>query len=284
MYKIFTYSISIVDHNNLVLTPKVSYLQVRSVYTLDSQNNKIDVIGQPLILEGIYNKIGINYKTITSTTLYLDIQVSDDSLLLSDILDVKVTNTSYTTRGLYTSETYSVVAGKYIQPIIEFSPLKDIYVDCSIDLKFFDKYGNIRLQDIVPIIANDDGLIASELTPTGGQSTALPLALNSVDDIDIYVQNVKLDKSNYSLTSPKVLSFDSRNIGPYIILYRPAFYSVSGYTKISDFLSINRNNIINHGLKDISRVEYKYMVNVFNFNTSSIDETIVIKKLGIVTY
>ncbi len=283
MYKILTYTITnITQHNSLVLKSKVSYLSIRSVYTIDNTNQRIDIIDKPIEFTNINSSIGVTYKDITSSKLYIDVDVID-GILVADILDVKVSNNRYKTFGEFRSNLYKVDAGTFIQPVVKIENQSDTYVDCLLSFKGFDRFNNILLEHDLPVIVNDDGNLIY-ISTTQDTKFTLPVEVNSVDDLDIYVQDtLQIPKSSYTI-SGKVVTFDSRNIDKFVVIYRPKFYKDFGFTKIGPNLSINNDSVIKQDLRDIQTIEYRYSIRMINLNFRTVDETPVIKTLGLITY
>jgi hypothetical protein len=287
MYKIFSYQIpGLNEHNTIEIRSLVSTLTIRSIYTINSQNVKIELLQTPIEFSGLHNSLGFAYKNTISKFIYIDINISDNSLLLSDLLEVIVTNSKYKTSGSYNSPYLMVNAGEFIQPVFAITNPSDILVDCILDLKLYDRYSNVRTQNLIPLVVNNDGKLVynSSIKDT---KFVLPLAIASVDDISIYVENrVKVSPSEYSMdtVNPNTIIFDSRNLGAFTVIYVPAFYKINGFTKITNNISINKNNLIQQTIKDIDKIEYRFMLNMINLDFTTIDETPIIKTLGLITY
>lgn len=284
MSKILTYQINGIDeHNTLVLRSKVSFLDIKSVYTINNLSQKIELI--PAIqFNGLENNIGVSYESIRSKVIYIDANV-DISIVLDDVLTVKVSNSKYVTSGIYRSQFYKVDCGQFIQPVANVVNQSDVFIDCSMEIKLFDRYNNIRQQDFVPIILNDDGNLVF-ISVEKDTKFILPLETSNVDDIVIYVENnIKIKQSEYSLGADnKTVIFDSRNLASFVVIYKPKFYTTLGYTQINTNLFINKDNLIKHTIKDIDKIEYRFILKMTNLDFTTIDETPIIKTLGIITY
>lgn len=283
-YTILSHTAHVTEHNSLVLRSKVDLLDIKSVYTIDNLGNKIELIASPIQFNGLFNSIGVTYKAIKSDTIYIDADVGL-GIVVADVLYVNLSDNKYKSMGSYRSTTYEVDAGEFIQPIVKIENTSDIFVDCSLDIKLYDRHNNIRQQDIVPLLVNDDGKLAfiSSLNDT---SFLLPLEVTSVSDVAIYLEDrVKVPETAFSLgTDNKEVIFDSRNLDSFTVIYTPKLYKDSGFTQINTNLFMNKNNLLRHNMKDVTRVEYIYTINMINLDFRTINETPVIKTLGLVTY
>lgn len=286
--RVFNYNISdLNEHNTLVIRSLVDGLIIKSVWTIDYQNVYSTLVGSPIIFNGLQNYVGVSYASIRSQTLYLDIEVTDDSLTLDELVEVLVTDTVYKTSGTYRSQYYNLNAGKNIQAVYKITNNSAALIDCYLDIKFYDIFSNIRAQYNIPLLVNPEG----KLVYTSNKKDivfTLPLRVTDLSRINIFVDSIQIPEANYSFSllssAPNAINFDSRNIDEFTVVYVPDLYTNSSFTKLDNNISMNKDNLIVHNIKDISTIQYRYVLNMINLDPQLIDQSPIIQTLGLVTY
>lgn len=281
---ILTYTIQNLNtHNTLTLKSKVDSLVVNGVYTINNKNERIDLIIGGLTFNTINTTFGLSYKDIVSRYIYIDLELPS-GLTLEDVLNIVVSNSKYLDYGEYISEVNKMDIGEFIQPVIRVENQSDTYLDVTLDIKIKDRFGNIRQQDYIPLLANNDGFLM-KIFDVKDTSFMLPLEINDSSDIIIYTtDNVKIPVKEYALASSKKIMFDSRNLSGFIVLYRPSIYFTNEFTSVNSALSINKNNLIRHSIRDATSMDYRFIIKMSNLNFRTVNETPIIKTLGVVTY
>lgn len=259
-------------HNTIKFQSVFEPLSVVRVSTVDDSGETQTIIGNKIMIQ---SPVSFRYDNIIQQ--YVDIELEGRDAMLADSLsqmDIQIGKTTYKKDGKFTQSTYRIDFNSIIVPQYEIDNVSDQVIQGVLGLEAFDKYGNTVYKYFLPISMSDDGYVYERVENSGPHT----LYYDPLGDVQLVIHTdvVSLKQSSRTVD----VSIPNGYIG--YIKYKPQHMQSQLFQKITDEVQISGDWQINLSDYNCSHLEYRYIVDVFNPELTSINSTPIIKRLALI--
>ncbi len=252
-------------HNNIVVEPTISDLTIFSIYVIDNNNQRVNLVKSPIALNS--KKIFRYGHTVSKFIEIVIGHPTAGSLTVGKDIKIHASLQKFINNGRFTTANSRVRAGNKLYLYSKIANESSYAIMANLSLNVMDFAGTVIDSVVAKIPLNDDRIIAH---PIADKLIYSPYELKVFSDSDL------IDGSLYKIQDDFVVS-DNILEGA-VVLYKP----IVGITKLSQNVSIddNFNIFINNPLK--TYIEYAIEVTLFNTNISNVNSTPIINQLALV--
>lgn len=252
-------------HNNIVIEPTISDLTIFSIYIINNNNERVNLIKSPIALNS--KKIFRYDHTISR---FIEIVVghpSIGSLAIGKDIKIHASLQKFTNNGQFVTPTARVRSGNKVYLYSKIANESSYAIMANLSLNVLDFAGTVIESVVAKIPLNDDRIIA--------HSTKEKLAYSPYD-LKVFSDSDLVDPSLYEIVDGFVIP--NKTIDDAVVLYKP----LVGVTKLSQNVTIddNFNIFVNNPLK--TYIEYAIQVTLFNTNIDNVNSTPIINQLALV--
>lgn len=269
-----------VRHNNLSLVAKIDGVSIISAKTTADNGYSIELIKRPEKLISKNSKVSISYESKFSSYVDLEIDATNiDYLNIEDVFKISISYALYEDNIRYATKDYELdFYGKLI-PIWDIELPEDAFIDAKINIKYLNRNSQIIGQEIIPLSFNDDMLMCESLEGDV-QEIGVPYKIDKINSIYLNKQNLA-DSSVFTVID-KTVKFKDPIKSP-VLVYTPSLVTALDKVQVGKASFIDNNQNITTSLVGVRKVAYNFTVKLVNLNLSFIDQTLKIKRLGLIS-
>lgn len=266
-------------HNNLSLQAKIDGVTLISAKTIADNGLPIELLKIPIKDISKNSKVSVSYDVKFSSYIDLEVDATNvDYLILEDVFKTSISYALYSDNVRYASAEYGLDFYGKMVPIWDIEMPEDAFLDVKLNIKYLNRNNQIIGQDIIPLSFNDDFKFCEA---PEGDIKEIKTAYDIETVNGIYVNKKHLaDTSTFDFSSKSVVFQDIIN-NP-VLVYTPKLATSLAAVNVGKHSAIDNNQNITCNLP-VRKVVYSFIIKLVNLNLSHIDQTLKIKRLGLIS-
>lgn len=256
----------------MTFSPNIVDVSILKVETINENGETITIYDTKTKLQ---SDISIRYDNVIQQ--YIDVEIECDPVFAKDdmhAMDISIGTTTYKKSGRFISKSESIDFNEYIVPSFDIENIEDTIASVILGIETFDKYGNTVYKYFLPISGSDDGYIYERVEKSGQHKTQY----KPYGDVYLIVHASKVNLGEQEQTMS--VSVPDGYFG--YLMYKPEHLKSGVFTKISEDIFINSDWQIKLANYNCQHIEYRYIIDLFNPEITSINSTPIIKRLAII--
>lgn len=251
-------------HNNIVIEPLISDLMLFSIYIIDNNNTRQNILKSPISLN---SKKIFRYDHTVSRNVQLVIgHPTSDSISFGTDIKINTSLQKFTGDGDFSTKNHRAKIGSKLYLYSKISNESTYAIMAELSINIIDMAGNVIDSAVAKIPLNDDRIIASYADKN---------FIYPAQDVAVFWNDEKVDKSFFNIKEDGI---EIKNASDTVMLYKPNFSSMD----LSQTIKIDKNFNIHIDNPLGAYIDYAVRVKLFNTKIKNTNSTPIINQLALV--
>lgn len=262
------------SHNSIFISPKIDGITILDLYMFDQLGERVNLISNPVVLN---KPVSSRYDISIASSVYIDVahQFAED-LDIKDMVNLHVSMASTSKYASISFDKVEMSFHKYISIRHTIENAEDSFINASIGLRGFDRYGNLQFNDNIKIGLSDDNVMVKH----AAEGSSIRLDHKPLED-SVYVL-IGGNRVNEFSIDGNIINIDIPHGEDCYVIYKPFFIGSGSFSSVSSNIMINSSNEIEILNKYCDKLEFSPFIEIFNTNVTYTNSTPVIKNISIV--